>query len=98
MHYGDVVLWKISLAIEVPLIRCKRFSPTEQYCVLAVGHKVTTYVCHDVALYVLDVVAGKTLHLLWSYSYWFGSNLDCKFVGDEECVTNLTFTAELPGN
>jgi len=98
MHYGDVVLWKISLPIEDPLIRCKRFSPTEQYCVLAVGHKVTTYTCHDVALYVLDVVAGKTLHLLWSYSYWFGSNLDCKFVGDEECVANLTFTAELPGN
>ena len=92
MQRGDVVLWKRSQPFHVSSGRsswtsCKAFSPTGQYCVLA--GRPSAFKGYDVALYVLDVVSGKTLHMLCSCDYSFLYNLDCKFVSDQECVTNF---------
>jgi len=83
MQCGDKVLWKISQPFTYfRFSRCKTFSPTERYYVFAAQD----------SLYVLDVVSGKTLRTLQprtDYPPCFGS-ADCKFVGDEECITCLT--------
>ena len=80
MWCGDEVLWKIS---EPAFSSFHSFSPTEQYCVLTGGPSDRI----EIALYVLDVVSGKTLHMLCSCHPFHEGNSDCKFVSDEECVT-----------
>ena len=82
MRCGDKVLWKIS---GLTFGSMRSFSPTEQYCVL-VGRPSDEYEDED-TFYVLDVVSGKTLHILCSCDPVYHSDLDCKFVSDEECVT-----------
>ena len=82
MRCGDKVLWKIS-ELTFQFRGFESFSPTEQYCVL-VGRPSEGI---DNTLYVFDAVSGKTLHMLCSCDPFHEANLDCKFVGDEECVT-----------
>ncbi|XP_020616233.1 uncharacterized protein LOC110054217, partial [Orbicella faveolata] len=88
MQCGDKVLWKISqLFTYFHFSRYKTFSPTEHYYVFAAQKSFP-----DTALYVLDVVSGKTLCTLQprtDHPPIFGS-LDCKFVGEEECITCFT--------
>ena len=88
MQCGEVVLWKISQSFDViPFPLCSTFSPTEQCCVV-VGVTEDDYES-NVALYVLDAVSGRTLHMLCATE---GSPLSsplCKFVSDEECVISI---------
>ena len=92
MQCGDKVLWKISQPFKFfgfPL--CCTFSPTEQYFVLP------GYRAFYGALYVLDVVSGKTLHTIQPCTRDLSliENLQCKCVSDEECVT--CFNDEVTG-
>ena len=85
MQCGEVVLWKISQSFDVrPSSLCNTFSPTEQFCV--VGGKPESDDVLTVALYVLDAVSGRTLHMLCTLLI---SNPLCKFVSDEECVISI---------
>ena len=89
MQFGDVVFWKITQPVDpFSRPRCKTFSPSEQYCVLADSE----------SLYVLDVVSGKTLRTLQQQTpdQWFPESRHCKFVSDEECV--VCFSDVLTGH
>ena len=88
MQCDEVVLWKICQSFHViPSLLCNTFSPTEQYCV--VGGKLKDDYESNGALYVLDTVSGRTLHMLCTSKRWFVSYLNCKFVSDEECVISI---------
>ena len=79
MQFGDVVLWEISEPFPLFLSsKLATFSPTEQYCVLG----------DFKALYVLDVVLGKTLRRLQPRTpeHLHPLATECKFVSAEECV------------
>jgi len=56
-----------------------RFSPAETFVIIC------PYVLLKAAVYVLDAVSGKTLHVLSSGS-GLRSFFACEFVSDEECV------------
>ena len=85
MQCGKDVLWKICQPFAVfGFLRCNTFSPTEQYCV--VGALFESDNEDYTALYVLDAVSGRTLHMLCTPVI---SNPDCKFVSDEECVISI---------
>ena len=92
MKCGDKVLWKMSspFGCFYRFSRCKSFSPTEQYYVLAPFES-------SLGIFyvgVLDVVSGKTLRRLQPRTHFFpicgNLQLDCKFVSDEECITCLS--------
>jgi len=93
MQCGEQVLWEISA--ELMFHGFKAFSPSERYCVLL--GKPFEMAFDTEALYVLDVLLGKTLHTLHSYANPFGVELDCKFVSEEECVTLTCFSEEVMG-
>ena len=89
MQCGEDVIWKISQPFyAIPFLRCNTFSPTEQYCV--VGGQPEDDREDNTALYVLDAVSGRTLHMLCSSKSLFFFNPDCKFVSDEECVISIS--------
>ena len=88
MECGEVVLWKISQSFYVlPFPQCSTFSPAEQCCV--VGGKLNDDYEDNVALYVLDAVSGRTLHMLCTSEWLPFSSPLCKFVSDEECVISV---------
>ena len=88
MQCGEVVLWKISQSFHVlPFPQCSTFSPTEQCCV--VGGKLNDDYEDNVALYVLDTVLGRTLHMLCTSEWLPFSSPLCKFVSDEERVISV---------
>jgi len=81
MQCGDKVLWKMSQPCEYfGLPRCKTFSPTEQYYVFGGHEGFFAIFC------ILDVVSGKTLRTLKPRTDDLVGGLDCKFVGEEECI------------
>ena len=79
MQCGDVVFWRIAVPFETSyFLGFPSFSPTEQYCILAVPN----------ALYVFDVTLGGTFRTLQPRIHE-GSHPRIKkfmFVSDEECV------------
>ena len=88
MQCGEVVLWKISQSFYVlPFAQCNTFSPTEQCCV--VGGEPKDGYGGNVALYVLDAVSGRTLHMLCTSKRSSLSKPLCKFVSDEECIIDI---------
>jgi len=85
MQSGDKVLWNISLpskSFDFP--RCNTFSPTEQYFVFAAED-----VSDTLHVYVLDVISGTVRTFQPHTNDFLVFNVDCKFVGDEECITCL---------
>ena len=79
MQCGGKVLWKMSLPFNSfgwPVY--VTFSPSEQYCVLAIHWK----------FYVLDAVSGEILRTLQrrTHDHWFSETSNCTFVSDEDCV------------
>ena len=88
MQCGDKVLWKMPQPFRSSAgsPEFETFSPTEQYCVF---RGLPGYVN---ALCVLDVVLGKTLHILQlrTHDDRFPLIYDCKFVSEEECVASIT--------
>ena len=84
MHCGDKVLWKMSWppdpysAISIVSAVHLTFSPSDQYCVLAIHAE----------FYVLDAVSGETLRTLQHRTHGdcFFQLSDCAFVSEEELV------------
>ena len=87
MQCGEVVLWKISQFHVLPFPQCNTFSPTEQCCV--VGGIPESDHAGNIALYVLDTVSGRTLHMLCTAGWLPNSNPLYKFVSDEECIIDI---------
>ena len=79
MQCGDVVFWRIAVPFETSyFLRFPSFSPTEQYCILAVPN----------ALYVFDVTLGGTFRTLQPriHEGSLPRIENFMFVSDEECV------------
>ena len=79
MQCGDVVFWRIAVPFETSyFLRFPSFSPTEQYCILAVPN----------ALYVFDVTLGGTFRRLQPriHEGSLPRIENFMFVSDEECV------------
>ena len=88
MQCGEVVLWRICQSFRViSFLQFNTFSPTEQCCVV-VGKPEDDYE-GNIALYVLDTVSGRTLHMLCTAGLKALSSPLCKFVSDEECVISI---------
>jgi len=90
MQCGDKVLWKISQPYKhFDRHQCATFSPTEEYCVFVAHGSFAGTLCS----YVMDVISGNILRTLNSddlLNILVAFNFDCKFVGDDECITCFT--------
>ena len=88
MQCADKVLWKMPRPFRsfAGPPEFKTFSPTEQYFVFGGTWGYVNPLC------VLDVVLGKTLHMLQLRTHDDRIPLihDCKFVSEEECVAHIS--------